>query len=78
MELSVYCADIGSVANGRFGSARGEAGEPGIEVHRGGTEIIDLVDALTSDLAAGTAVALGFECPLFLPYRTIHSSSGRV
>jgi hypothetical protein len=67
MDAFVYCADIGSVPNGRFGWARSEPDETTIERHRGGTEIIDFVDAVAEDLAAGQPVALGFECPLFVP-----------
>jgi hypothetical protein len=63
----IYCADIGSVPRGRFGWARADAAETGVETHRGGTEIIDLVDAIAEDLDAGRTVALGFECPLFVP-----------
>ena len=67
MNAIIYCADIGSVPNGRFGWARSEPGEEPIERHRGGSEIVDLVDAVADDLAARQAVALGFECPLFVP-----------
>jgi hypothetical protein len=63
----IYCADIGSVANRRFGWARTEATRLEIDRHHGGTEIGELVDAVSADLAAGRAVALGFECPLYLP-----------
>jgi len=66
-ELVVYCADIGSVPKHRFGWARAESDEAAIERHRSGTEIVDLVEAVAEDLAAGRAVALGFECPLYLP-----------
>jgi hypothetical protein len=66
VKLAIYCADIGSVPRGRFGWARSDTDEAGIERHRGGTEIIDLVDAVAEDLAAGRPVALGFECPLFV------------
>jgi hypothetical protein len=66
VELVVYCADIGSVVRGRFGWARSEEqGE--VRSHRGGTEIVDLVEAVAADLGDGRAVALGFECPLFVP-----------
>src|SRR5919198_1284848 len=64
--LAIYCADVGSVPNRRFGWARGEAGGE-IERHRGGSEIADLVDAVGNDLGAGRSVALGFECPLYVP-----------
>jgi hypothetical protein len=63
----IYCADIGSVPNRRFGWARSDTRDDTIESHRGGTEIIDLVDTVAADIAGGQAVALGFECPLFVP-----------
>lgn len=62
----MYCADIGSVARGHFGWARSEEqGE--VRSRHGGTEIVDLVEAVAADLGGGRAVALGFECPLFVP-----------
>jgi hypothetical protein len=67
MRPVIYCADIGSIPDRRFGWARSEAEEDEIERHRGGTEIVELLDALSDDLAAGHGVALGFECPLFVP-----------
>jgi hypothetical protein len=67
MNLAIYCADIGSVPRGRFGWSRNEPSETTLETHRGGTEILDLVNAVGDDLAAGRPVALGFECPLFVP-----------
>lgn len=65
--LAVYCADVGSIRQGNFGWAREEVPAGEIERHHGGTEILELVDALAEDLAAGVPVALGFECPLFVP-----------
>lgn len=35
--------------------------------HRGGPEIVDLVEAVAAHLGDGRAVAVGFECPLFVP-----------
>jgi hypothetical protein len=67
MTLVIYCADIGSVPNNRFGWARGEDTAEGIEPHRGGAEIVELVDEIADDLNQGHRVALGFECPLFIP-----------
>ena len=67
VDVVVYCADIGSVPNRRFGWARTEGGRCTVEPHHGGTEIAELVDAVAGDLAAGRPVALGFECPLFVP-----------
>jgi hypothetical protein len=65
--LVIYCADIGSVPNGRFGWARSTPEAEEVERHRGGTEIAELVDSLVADLQADRPVALGFECPLYLP-----------
>jgi hypothetical protein len=67
MRLVIYCADVGSIRQGRFGWARSAADEGETERHRGGMEIVELVDGLAGDLAAGRGVALGFECPLFVP-----------
>lgn len=67
MKLAIYCADIGSIPNDRFGWARTDTAAAMIEKHRGGTEIVDLIDSVAEDLATGWAVALGFECPLFVP-----------
>src|SRR5262245_58986181 len=66
MSLEIFCADIGSIARDRFGWTRkisGESDKTGLS----GTSIIDLVDAVAEDLNAGRKVALGFECPLFVP-----------
>jgi hypothetical protein len=67
MNPVIYCADIGSVPNGRFGWAWTDSNETIVESHRGGMEIADLVNAVVQDLAAGRSIALGFECPLFVP-----------
>lgn len=66
-DFVVYCADIGSVPNRRFGWARSDPDDATIERHRGGTEIVDLIEAVTADVVASHPVALGFECPLFVP-----------
>jgi hypothetical protein len=63
----IYCADIGSVPNGRFGWARVGPEEAELEAHRGSAQITELVDAITDDIDAGRPIALGFECPLFVP-----------
>jgi hypothetical protein len=64
--IAVYCADVGSIKQGNFGWAREV---PGVEIerHRGGTEIVELVESVADDLSVGVPVALGFECPLFVP-----------
>lgn len=62
----VFCADVGSVKAGNFGWARGHPGE-GSFLRAESME--DLVGAVAEDLRAGQFVALGFECPLFVPLR---------
>lgn len=55
----VICADIGSVAKGNFGwwSSNGEDG----------TSPSTLATHIAAELNRATPVALGFECPLFVP-----------
>jgi hypothetical protein len=62
----VYCADIGSVASGRFGWAKLRPGGSE-EVCYGTESITDLVEAVAADIGQDNAVAIGFECPLFVP-----------
>jgi hypothetical protein len=70
MNLVVYCADIGSVPKGRFGWARRDGRQTAAGRHCEGTEIAELVDAASADLSEGRPVALGFECPLYVPVPT--------
>jgi alkylated DNA nucleotide flippase Atl1 len=65
----IYAADIGSIASGNFGWARLDPGQGTAQVERNdGTEIAELVDAVAHDLdVEERGVALGFECPLFVP-----------
>lgn len=57
----VVCADVGSVPNGKFGWWAGHDAQ--------GSLPSDLVAWLTRALNDGLPVALGFECPLFVPLR---------
>jgi hypothetical protein len=66
-EIVVYCADVGSIAQRRFAWARGTPNGHVEEDFGGGDEIADLVEEIVRDLDAGHLVALGFECPLFVP-----------
>ncbi len=72
---TVYCCDIGSVEKNRFGWARGEGSEQLVS----GTDIRQLVDGVAKDLIEERGVALGFECPLFVPVRSdpLELTSGR-
>lgn len=75
--LATYCIDVGSVSQGNFGWARADAVDSPVEQHRGGGEITDVVDALVGDLSTGRPVALGFECPLFVPVPHDHQRLGK-
>lgn len=61
-EVVVWAVDIGSVEKNRFGWCRIEDQTPTT-----GHDIQDLVRGVVADLAQGKPVALGFECPLFVP-----------
>lgn len=62
--ITIYCADIGSVRKERFGWAR----LVGEQAHLC-NDIGALVDDIASALTKGRKVALGFECPLWVPVR---------
>ena len=66
--LVVYCADVGSIQNSKFGWARGSVGGSGTKPCEGGS-IGDLVKEIKENLSNDVPVALGFECPLFAPLR---------
>ena len=69
--LVVYCADVGKNPE-RFGWARAvvswHGGRPSFDDSVARHQAIDdLVRNLQKDLGAGRPIALGFECPLFIP-----------
>ena len=66
MALIIHCADIGSVRRGNFGWARLEV-DASVSACNTGCEIQAFADAVAADINAGHSVALGFECPLFVP-----------
>lgn len=61
--LVVYCADVGSIKRGNFGWARLPDES---EILTGG-DISQLAHHVSDDLDDGRRVALGFECPLWIP-----------
>lgn len=61
-EVVVWAVDIGSVMKNRFGWCR-KAGQ----ARKSGHDNQDLACGVVEDLANGKRVALGFECPLFVP-----------
>lgn len=64
-ELTICCADIGSVKSGQFGWASLST-EPNAE-ELSGCDIQAFSDFVAERLVAGKKVALGFECPLWVP-----------
>lgn len=65
-DLVVWCADIGSVKNKKFGWCRGIEDKEGSDFKEG-TDIIEFCLGIAKDLSDGKKVAIGFECPLFVP-----------
>ena len=69
----VYCADIGSMqakAGNSFGWAGLSIGPNGQQSSwQRGKDIQELADAVADGLNQGAKVALGFECPLWVPVR---------
>lgn len=72
--LAVFCADVGSVKNGNFGWARD--GGDHVDSHDASRPAA-LAAAVAAELTAGRPVALGFECPLFLPVPSEERRLGR-
>jgi len=66
--LAIYCADVGSIQAGNFAWARGER-RARVKITHKGEHIAALAERIAFDFNAGRPVALGFECPLFLPVR---------
>ena len=67
--MQIACADIGSVPQGNFGWAS-STGE-------GGRFPSELVAHVASVLNAGESIALGFECPLFVPVPASEGELGK-
>lgn len=66
-DMMVYCADVGSVMSKKFGWASVQPADP--HATEGSTSLDDLAAHLLEDLAANRKIALGFECPLWIPIR---------
>jgi hypothetical protein len=62
-KISIYCADIGSVARKNFAWS----GLTFDDQSKCGVSMPALAEAIADDLSAERPVALGFECPLFVP-----------
>src|SRR5437867_2964803 len=61
--LKIYCADVGSISTQKFGWAAKSSGWAD-----SGTSIEKLGSSIAADLESDSPVALGFECPLFVPF----------
>lgn len=65
-DLVVWAADVGSIRQQRFGWCRA----PARQVASSGTDIRAFAAGITADLNVDYRVAVGFECPLFVPIST--------
>ena len=69
--MIVYVCDVGSIAKRNFAwtsSARGK---------RGSIDINELVAEITRDIRSRNKIAIGFECPLFIPCPVASSDIGK-
>ena len=64
-KLAICCVDIGAVHSGTFGWARVASGTPDLV----SGDMDALVEEVHRILVRGTKLALGFECPLWIPLR---------
>ena len=69
IQLLVVCADVGSVARGNFGWADCDGSC--------GTRPSELAEKVAAALSDKRPVALGFECPLFVPLPEAESELGQ-
>ena len=65
--MDIYCVDVGSVKRGNFAWACvGDTGGPS----DANSSMFELVQRLSNSLTKTGSAALGFECPLYVPFRT--------
>ncbi len=60
-EITIYVADAGSASQGNFHWVSSR------DVTVSAQDALSLAQAISGDLACGNPVALGYECPLFIP-----------
>jgi hypothetical protein len=65
-DLAVFCADVGSVRSGNFGWAGLSPSEATMS-DQDRSSPARLAETVVAELLIGRPVALGFECPLFVP-----------
>ncbi|QFT12815.1 hypothetical protein [Vibrio sp. THAF190c] len=64
--LSIFCADVGSISAKKFGWAAKISAQRELIT---GTEIEDFARQISEAIHRNEKVAIGFECPLFVPMR---------
>lgn len=64
--ISIFCADVGSIKAKKFGWAADTPDRNDILL---GTDIEVFAELISSSISDGNKVAIGFECPLFVPMR---------
>ena len=62
--IIIWVADVGSITKNRFGWCRKEVEGDAVTV---GQDIKCFTEGIAEDMSLGRRVALGFECPLFVP-----------
>jgi hypothetical protein len=67
VELAACAVDVGSVPQKRLGWARAYLPNGSVDPSARETDIERLVECVAADLADGFPVALGFECPMYVP-----------
>jgi hypothetical protein len=77
VDVAVYAVDVGSIPRKRLGWARADAPDGRVDPEAQETEIEELVAAVAGDLAVSRPVALGFECPLYVPVPKVSGSLGK-
>jgi hypothetical protein len=77
MDIVVWVADVGSIKKKKFGWCKSTSPKgPTMK----GTDIVQFVNGIANDISEGKRIALGFECPLFVPItdNPIELSSSRM
>lgn len=68
LNLAIYCIDVGSIAHGKFAWASLKPYQSDCVTSE---SIESLVESVVADLRSEVPVALGFECPVFVPVREV-------
>ncbi|MBC8555999.1 hypothetical protein [Desulfobacula sp.] len=66
MNLAIFCADVGSIKKNKFGWAAVLSDDEELS----GTDIREFAKEIVKQIEKNTKVAIGFECPLFVPVRS--------